>query len=315
MEFHQHLIIAGANKCGTTSLFRYLAAHPDVTGSVIKEAGFFHGRLAPNVDEVRAAYAELFGPPESRRRVLLEGTPTYLDGGIKTAQLIRKVVPEARFIFLLREPADRLASYYRSKQGLKSAPTYGLSFEEFVELALAAESLLPENRSARQTLLLQQLAKGRYADHLESFSRVFDTGRLLVLFYDDLRADARTVAERAAAFAGIDPGFYGAYDFAVENRSRAHRSDSLRTWATHTNHRLEPFLNRFPAVRRMARSAYNLTNASGKKPETPPVRAMARLRELHREPNARLEELLTDTFGMSEFPSWLTEPSLKAKAS
>ncbi len=305
MNAHQHVIIAGANKCGTTSLFRYLAAHPDATGSVIKEAGFFHGRLPAEPGAAAAAYGELFGPTEDRRRVLLEGTPTYLDGGLATARIIHDTVPGARLIFLLREPAERLASYYRSKQGLKSAPTYGLTFDEFVAAAAGAETLPAEERTPAQAQLLHQLAKGRYAEHLEAFLKVFSPADMLVLFYDDLRADARAVTERAAAFADLDPGYYADYNFSVENRSRTHRNDSLRTWATHANHRLEPFLNRFPALRRMARGAYNLANASGRKPDAPPETAMEELRILHQQPNARLAALLTGSFGMSRFPAWL----------
>ena len=39
---NQHAIIAGVNKCGTTSVFRYLADHPDVCASSIKETRFFN---------------------------------------------------------------------------------------------------------------------------------------------------------------------------------------------------------------------------------------------------------------------------------
>jgi hypothetical protein len=313
MEPHQHLIIAGANKCGTTSLFRYLAAHPDVTGSIIKEAGFFHGDLPLEPAAARKAYSTLFGPAESQRRVLLEGTPTYLDGGVQIAQTIRRIVPDARLVFLLREPAERLASYYRSKQGLKSAPTYGLSFDEFVDAAKAAESVPTQDRTAQQSQLLHQFEKGRYAEHLEDFLEVFGAHDILVLFYDDLRADARAVTERAAAFAGLAPDFYANHNFSVENRSRSHRSDSLRTWATHANHRLEPILNRFPGIRRVARSAYNLVNSSGRKPDAPPEVVMAYLRALHEAPNARLVKLLSDAFGISEFPAWLAAPPGPAK--
>ena len=36
-----NLIVAGVSKCGSTSLFSYLAAHPDVCGSNVKETQFF----------------------------------------------------------------------------------------------------------------------------------------------------------------------------------------------------------------------------------------------------------------------------------
>jgi hypothetical protein len=302
---HQHVIIAGANKCGTTSLFRYLAAHPEVTGSVVKEAGFFNVAPAPGEAKAEGEYLSLFGPEPDRRRVLLEGTPTYLDGGLATARRIAETVNGARLIFLLREPADRLASYFRSKQGLKSAPSYGLTFEEFVTTGMEAEKLDPGQRSNRQEQLLHQWAKGRYAENLEAYLEVFDASDMLILFYDELRADARRVTQRAAEFSGIDPAFYGDFSFAVENRSRAHRNDSFRTWATHANHKLEPYLNRFPALRRAARAAYNMANASADRPLAPPAPVLATLRAAHGSHNARLAALLESRFGLSALPEWL----------
>ncbi len=314
MGAHQHVIIAGANKCGTTSLFRYLAAHPDVTGSVIKEAGFFNADLPPGATRTAEAYLSLFGPEADRRRVLVEGTPTYLDGGLETARRIRHSLNEARLIFLLREPADRLASYFRSKQGLKSSPSYGMTFEEFVTTGMEAEKLDPGQRSDRQEQLLHQWAKGRYAENLEAYLEVFDARDMLILFYDDLRADARGVAERAASFSGVDPAFFADFSFGIENRSRSHRNDSLRTWATHANHRLEPYLNRIPALRRLARAAYNLANSSADRPTPPPAPVLDRLREAHANHNARLVSLLESRFGMSALPEWLAPQTNRKSA-
>jgi hypothetical protein len=305
MEGHQNVIIAGANKCGTTSLFRYLSAHPQVTGSIIKEAGFFHRNLPSGTEAVRTAYAEMFGPKHERQHVLLEGTPTYLDGGLATARLIKETLPSARLIFLLREPADRLVSYYRSKQGLKSSPTYGLTFREFVAEAVRAEAVPENHRTPNQVRLLHQFMKGRYARNLEEFLNVFDAQQILVLFHDDLRASALSTTRKAAEFAGLDSAFYSAFNFSVENRSRTHRNDTLRTWATHMNHSLEPFLNRFPSVRRLTRSAYNFVNASNEHHEPLPADTIDHLREMHRNHNYQLRELLSSALRMTEFPDWL----------
>ena len=306
MVSHHHVIIAGANKCGTTSLFRYLSAHPGVTGSIIKEAGFFHRELPPGESDSLRAYLDLFGPFVDPSQVLLEGTPTYLDGGLDIAIRIRETLDNVRLIFLLREPADRLASFFRSKQGLKTSPTYGLSFQEFVTACIEAQRPGAELRSARQKQLLHQWTKGRYQANLEAYLEIFDAQDMLILFYDDLRSDSRSLAARAAAFAGLDASFFVDHSFSIENQSRTHRNDSLRTWATQANHRLEPYLNRFPSLRRLARATYNFANASTRRPLPPPEHVLIRIREIHANDNARLAELLEGRFGLSELPDWLS---------
>lgn len=89
----RHAVIAGANKCGTTSLFRYLAAHPVVRGSRIKETGFFLSNDAEQPDALET-YLQHFGPAAARGdAVLLDGTPHYLESGSRVARRNRKSPP------------------------------------------------------------------------------------------------------------------------------------------------------------------------------------------------------------------------------
>ena len=81
-----NVVIAGAPKCGTTSLFAWLADHPDVCGSNVKEARYFLDPDDPLFDEISnfrdhglAGYEAYFTDCEERKaQVVLEATPVYL---------------------------------------------------------------------------------------------------------------------------------------------------------------------------------------------------------------------------------------------
>ena len=78
MSRHRHIIIAGSNKCGTTSLFRYFGHHPEVQISSVKESLFFRNNSCEEVEADYAAYLSLFPDLRSEKHVLVEATPQNL---------------------------------------------------------------------------------------------------------------------------------------------------------------------------------------------------------------------------------------------
>jgi hypothetical protein len=260
----RHAIIAGANKCGTTSLFRYLGAHPGVRASRIKETGFFLSAAAERPDALQA-YLQHFGPANARAEgLLLEATPHYLETGSRSARRIHSLLPGTQLIFLLRDPVDRFQSFYRSKQGFLDHQVSQLSSNEFVEQAFAEAATIEEDgpEEWRQAPFGRQLLKGRYAVYVRRFLEFFPADSVRILYFEDLRDQPRETVADACQFLGLDPAMYDHFEFAVENRSRRHRHPRLRTLASRTNRRLEPALNRIPWLRRAARTAYNAVNTS-----------------------------------------------------
>jgi hypothetical protein len=124
-------IVIGAPRSGTTSVYEYLNAHPDVYMSPVKEPDFFsHPSLdavhrpdpgsahSPEVDAQRNAahqkeldrYVALFdGAGDVKIRG--EASAIYL-GHPTAAEQIRRYVPDAKLIAILRDPAERLHSHY-----------------------------------------------------------------------------------------------------------------------------------------------------------------------------------------------------------
>jgi hypothetical protein len=300
----RELIIAGSNKCGTTSVFRYLASHPAVCPSVRKETGFFSRRDYIE-SGAREAFRELFPDAGLGHAWLLEATPGYLDRGITVARRMRDVLENPRIMFLLRDPVDRFVSLYRSAQGLTWSPATVLSLDEYLRDQLRAAQADDPSAQPLHTDG-HELRKGRYANMLQEYLEVFRPEEILIAFYEDLARDSRQFMQQLCRTLEIDASFYEDFEFRIENRSRFHRSPRLRTLATRTNLMLEPLLNRLPAARRYARAAYNAVNTSQKRRATLNDEQRAELNRYFSESNTRLRDLLREHFPGLELPRWLT---------
>ena len=130
-----NFFIAGVPKAGTTSLHRYLCQHPQVYMSPIKEPTFFAAADLLSQDDFRrrqereraALQSYLAGPQAGPAPLYVTDWDDYLklfrnvqdetaigdaSAGYfwlpSAAGAIRAKVPDARLIFMLRDPADRV---------------------------------------------------------------------------------------------------------------------------------------------------------------------------------------------------------------
>src|SRR5688572_28937982 len=92
-----NLIIAGVNKAGSTSMFHYLSAHPEITGSKDKETCYFlpirYNKTVAPIEEYAAQFDQSSGA-----RYRLEATPGYMSGGAKMAHTIAQTLDEVKII-------------------------------------------------------------------------------------------------------------------------------------------------------------------------------------------------------------------------
>lgn len=103
--------VIGFAKCGTTSIFDWLATHPSVaTASSDKEPGLLLDRPA---DQLAAAYATELGNPASG--LVGDGTPGYLgvDDAARCADLLVGLNPGCRLVVTYRDPLERALSAFR----------------------------------------------------------------------------------------------------------------------------------------------------------------------------------------------------------
>src|SRR5207248_4207503 len=100
-------LVVGAQRSGTTSLFRYLAAHPAVGAPVRKEIQYFTLHYQRGDGWYRTHF-----PMTGRQRVTFEATPYYLFHPA-APQRAASSVPHAKVIVLLRDPVSRTFSHWQ----------------------------------------------------------------------------------------------------------------------------------------------------------------------------------------------------------
>lgn len=176
-------LLIGGMKCGTTSLFHYLQAHPEIAMSPLKEVDFFveEGNWRRGLDWYR-------------RQFDVSGTGTLAVGEASTsytkwpeydgvAERIARTLPDVRLVYVVREPIDRIRSHYQHR------------------LLIGAE------RAPIETAVLQDqryVACSRYAMQIERYLSFFPRDRLLVLTSEELRAARAATVALVFRFLGVD---------------------------------------------------------------------------------------------------------------
>ena len=275
-----NLIVIGGLKCGTTSLHHYLNLHPEIGMSRPKELNFFVAELnwELGVDWYRSHF------PESSP-VRGETSPHYTNRprfeGV--AERMRETLgAEARVVYMVRHPLDRLLSHYLHNVG------GGYDTRPLAEAVADPASAY--------------IQRGLYAFQFEPYLDAFGEGRILVVSREELGRDRDETVRRVFEFAGVDPAFTSPeFDREWETGSgkgsggfrvmdRAVRMPGLRA--------LDRNFDRLPERMRwvVERLVHDPGSGEAPKPELDPA-LRERLAGLFREDAARLEELCGRSFG------------------
>lgn len=212
----QFLIIGGTTKAGTTSLYRYLSDHPQVCASSLKETRFFLDADSPiprkiPFDEKLEGYTEFFSDCIfAAQQVMVEATPDYLYSNC--ALRIAELLPNAKIVFILRDPVARLVSWYKyaRQRGQLANKT---TFPDYVQ------TMFDHPINAETPSYLRALVEGRYMKYIAAFEEKMP-GRVLILSFDELSSSPEALMKKLCAFSGLDAGPYRNYSFSRENVSK-----------------------------------------------------------------------------------------------
>lgn len=300
----RHAIIAGTNKAGTTSLFRYLSDHPDVCPSKIKETNYFESATVDHKKNGISRYLSYFDGCPNAGTVYLEASPKYMALGRDVALRIHAALSDVKLIFILREPASRILSYFlRNKQTMFHAKMSQLELDEFVALVEDASKMSrsPLNKGPGQNAYLQ-FKKGCYVNYLDEYSSVFDRENICILFFDDFVSNPHGCIDDASQFLGLDSRIYDNYTFQIENKTRKYRFSGVQHIGSRINVILEPLLNKFPGIRRSLRSMLTVDTVG-----TPDVdhSLRERLVHLYQPHNIALAGWIGDRYPKLHLPTWL----------
>jgi hypothetical protein len=207
-------LIAGAMRCGTTSLNAYLREHPEISVGQPKEVHFFDLNFEQGTDW----YLQHF-PGSDASKAVGEATPSYLYFP-EVAERIATTLPEVKILLLLRDPVDRAHSHYWHNRSV------GREELDFAE-AIAAE---PERleRSREDRARYSYLDRGRYGRQLENLLRSIPSERVLVQTFDEITSDPTTVYERTCRFLGVSDDYKPEILGQVTNAFVEYRSPRLR---------------------------------------------------------------------------------------
>lgn len=214
-----NVLIAGAPKSGTSSVFRWLADHPQAHGSTPKETCFFAdpGTHVFNprfhASQGLDAYRRAFEPVPAQASLILEGTATYIYSRTALEQ-VPDLPTQPKCLFILREPAAQILSTYTYFRNNWAAVPADMSFADYLRAIRTRSHDFGGNELARDAL-----QNATYLPWLEGWRARLGAARMRVCTFDSLRQDPRGFMADLALWAGIDPAFYDRYDLAAENES------------------------------------------------------------------------------------------------
>jgi hypothetical protein len=222
-----NFFIAGAPKSGTTSLYHYLGQHPEIYMSPIKEPNYFASEirlgefsehLRPRAEQDLAPLrAYLNGPMREKRfgslisewpdylrlfrkvqaqKAIGEASVCYLWSETAAAN-IRRSIPNARIILVLRNPVEIVFSMYLHT--LRSGAIQG-TFREAIERGL-------KQRGGRIDIWHPFLDMGLYCEQVKRYLETFPKEQLRIYWYEEYQAKPARMMADILRFLEVDRTF------------------------------------------------------------------------------------------------------------
>lgn len=180
-------VIIGAQRSGTTSLYKYMIQHPEVIPAYKKEVHYFDYNYHRGINWYRMHFPTrrrmALSTKDGKRVVTGEASPYYLYHPVAYRRMA-ETLPDARLIAVLRNPVDRAYSQYRMNVR-KNREKF--SFQEAIEKELErTDQNLDDRPQTPDTDVsihkhYSYLARGRYLEQIEKWLQCFDREQLLIL--------------------------------------------------------------------------------------------------------------------------------------
>lgn len=227
-------LIVGAQRCGTTSMFKTLIQHPLVVRPFLRKGVHYFDLRHDNGINWYRGHFPVAATSRARRlgrgRPLTgESSPYYMFHPRAPARYAGDL-PDARVLVLLRDPVERAYSGHSHElaRGFETEP-----FEQALELeqdriAGERQRMLDEpGYESRDWQHHAYVTRGQYIEQLEELERRVGRGRLHVVDSQDFFTDPRPVFAAVLRFLGLEPA--GGIVFEQHNaRSRAPMPESVR---------------------------------------------------------------------------------------
>lgn len=217
-----NFFIIGAPKCGTTSLATWLADHPEIYMSPVKEPGFFSADLGQD-KLTRREYEMLFRDAPDESKAIGEASTSYLFSKVAVPAIEREIAG-ARYIVMVRNPIDMAYSLHEQQIVLGNE-----HIKDFAKAwALSEERARGQKVTSwcREPKLLDYKSVCRLGEQLQRLFRTVPQGRVLVVVLDDVKENPRREYLRVLRFLGVSDD--GRTEFPVYNSAKSRQWPALR---------------------------------------------------------------------------------------
>lgn len=189
-----NFIVIGAHKAGTTSLYHYLRAHPNIYMPKLKEARYFafdrdntdHLKKVPRVFPITTMkeYSALFDGVTTEKAIG-EASPEYLNSEF-AAKRIHENIPNAKLIVSLRNPIDRAYSLFM--MAYRAGNISNMKPEEF-------------------NFTDEHARKGAYYPKLKTYIDLFGRQNIKVILFEELVKNSEITVSEIFSFLGVSDSF------------------------------------------------------------------------------------------------------------
>lgn len=201
------LLILGAQKAGTTTLYEHLITHPQILPNrTWKEVRFFE--LA---ELYKKGYGWYLGNFPTRRealgRISVDASPGYLYFPQIPGRIHENLGDDIRMIAILRNPVERAYSAWKMYHSYVTNANVAENNRRIADPRSFSEAVNEEiNGKASPDLYpYGYVGRGLYADQIENYYRVFDRRKLLFLDFRRLENDLSALLDDVTRFLEISP--------------------------------------------------------------------------------------------------------------
>jgi hypothetical protein len=225
-----NFFIIGGPKCGTTSLSTWLANHPQVFFSPVKEPHFFNFDFGGRRFYTLSKYERLFSKACTEHRAIGEATPNYLYSQAAVPAIL-KYVKEPRFIVMVRNPVDMAYSLHEQAVfgGYEDEKDFSRAWE--LQNMRAYGDCLP--RSCNDIQKLFYGPRCLMGDQLYRLFKTISREKVLVLNLDHIKQNAKREYQKVLSFLKLDDD--GRTEFPVVNMAKERRFPKLYRFIKWTN--------------------------------------------------------------------------------
>lgn len=222
-----NVLVIGAQRAGTSSIYRYLGSHPDVAPSLRKEVEYFSTRMSMGERWYRAHF-----PLMRRPRMAFEATPDYLLHPL-AAERAASQIPGVKAVAMLRSPVTRAFSQYGHQRRLGKEDLAFVDALEREPARIAGEYerlVVDPDYPAIELRTHGYMERGRYAPQLQRWFDAFGRERVHVIRTEDLWADPVETYTGLLDFLGLShvmPSAFENYSYVPETGARSSASMSI----------------------------------------------------------------------------------------